>query len=138
MYEAHKSSHYLLSLCLVMPALRDILLFCYEKCPSLRVAHCHILRQASEHARFAWHIDNDPGDFDSKITRYVKKTFVFNLTSSHTSMRLKGGEEFFFEEPGVGAFFDSAVDHKTEKADVNTLKLAVFMYDPNEYDAASD
>ena len=131
-HEAHKSSHYLLSLCSVMPALGVILRFCYKKCPSLRVAHCHILRQASEHARFAWHTDNDPGDFESKITRSVKKTFVFNLTSSHTSMQLQGEEEFFFKKPGVGALFDSAVVHKTVKADDKTLKLAVFMYDPDE------
>lgn len=105
-HEAHKSSHYLLSLCLVMPALRDILRFCYEKCPSLLVAHCHIVKQACEHARFAWHTDNDPGDFESKITRSVKKTFVFNLTSSHTSMQLKGGEEFFFfKNLGLVFFF---------------------------------
>ena len=58
--------------------------------------------------------------------------FVFNLTSSHTSMQLQGEEEFFFEEPGVGALFDSAVVHKTVKADDKTLKLAVFMYDPDE------
>jgi hypothetical protein len=47
-------------------------------------------------------------------------------------MQLQGEEEFFFKKPGVGALFDSAVVHKTVKADDKTLKLAVFMYDPDE------
>lgn len=130
---AHHSSQLLLQLGLVMPCLHIVLLFCYKTCPSLRVAHCHLLRQDDCNARFSWHTDNTPGDFSAAVARAMQKTFVFNLTNTQTSMQLRDRDPFFFARPGSGALFDSSLEHKTHSAEKGTLKLTVFMYDPKLY-----
>ena len=130
---AHQSSQLLLQLGLVMPSLHIVLLFCYKTCPSLRVAHCHLLRQDDCNARFNWHTDNTPGDFSAAVACAMRKTFVFNLTNTCTSMQLRNRDPFFFERPGSGALFDSSKEHRTHSAVKGTLKLTVFMYDPKLY-----
>ena len=116
-----------------MPCLHIVLLFCYKTCPSLRVAHCHLLRQDDCNARFSWHTDNNPGDFSAAVARAMQKTFVFNLTNTQTSMQLRDRAPFSFARPGSGALFDSSLEHKTHSAGKGTLKLTVFMYDPKLY-----
>ena len=130
---AHQSSQLLLQLGLVMPSLHTVLLFCYKTFPSLRVAHCHLLRQDDCNARFQWHTDNTPGDFSAAVAHAMRKTFVFNLTHTRTSMQLRNRDPFVFGRPGCGALFDSSLEHRTYSAEKGTLKLTVFMYDPIVY-----
>ena len=83
---------------------------------------CHMLRQDSLQACFAWHQDN-------RNNPHTKLSMVFLLSAGKSSMRIAGFEPFVYDAQGVGCAFPSAAHHRSGGSSAGTMKITFFFGD---------
>ena len=89
----------------------------------LTLLACHMLRQDSKQACFAWHQDNLNNPF-------VKLSMVFLLSEGSSSMRVAGFEAFNYATQGDGCAFPSAAHHRSGPPSPGVLKITFFFGEP--------
>eukprot|EP00966_Prymnesium_polylepis_P115999 2681264-Prymnesium_polylepis.2 len=89
---------------------------------------CHMLRQDSSQACFAWHQDN-------LNNPHTVISMVFLLSDTTSSMQVAGQPPFAYDGVGSGVIFPSEAHHRSGPASPGTLKIT-FFFGVNQSSAA--
>ncbi|KAL3912289.1 MAG: hypothetical protein SGPRY_008385 [Prymnesium sp.] len=102
-----------------LDGLEELVSFAKAQAGGHTLLACHMLRQDSQQACFAWHQDN----LNNPNTQI---SMVFLLSDTRSTMQVAGSEPFVYDGSGSGVIFPSEAHHRSGPASNRTLKITFF------------
>ena len=105
-----------------LPGFRELERMALGARPEKKIAFVHVLQQRSAQACFGWHTDTATEGYEE-----VVDTLVVLLSTTRSSMEVKGEDAFFYEGVGAAALFPSAAVHRSGAASPGTCKIVLML-----------